>query len=666
MCGIAGVRVFEGGEVVAAGLRRMGCVMVARGPDDEGLFIGPGVGLIHRRLSILDLSELGNCPMPNEDGSVQVLLNGEIYNWRELRAELLAHGHRFRSMSDSEVLSHGYEEWGENLFNRLRGMFALAIWDQLHARLLLARDRLGEKPLFYLRDRRYTLFASSIPALLGYDEKSRPLNPDAIVCCLSHSFIPATHTVWNGIEVFPPAHYGVINGDGELSLHRYWNFPDERPRAVAASVAEDEVERVIDDSVRRCLDADVPVGVFLSGGVDSSLVAALAAHHHQGLHSFSVGFEESAWSELDYARRVASHLGLKHHEIIVHPRDVLKILPTLVWHYGQPFGDAAAVPTYMVSMLARQQVKVCLSGDGGDESFAGYWRVQSGVYAARFAALVPPILRRYLVPPIAGFLGSMGTRVAALNTLSLATPGNGYTNSQSWHDTLAEVAGPALRPGLDHDRVACRVGRAYNREGATVIQRLLFDDFQVQLPDAYLTKVDVASMAASLEVRAPLLDVAVLESAWRLPDRMKLHWGQRKWLLKRIAARLVPREVVYRPKMGFALPLPEWFQGEVGFVLERLLKESAAEREGWIDSKRVIAELEDHRSGKRDNHNRLWLILCLELWFRIATGELDYHADISNGHLAVGRRRSDTSRRDSSVDGSLVTRSDSTTPFPSL
>ena len=349
MCGIAGVRVFEGSEVVAAGLRRMGCVMAARGPDDEGLFIGPGVGLIHRRLSILDLSELGNCPMPNEDGSVQALLNGEIYNWRELRAELLAHGHRFRSMSDSEVLSHGYEEWGEGLFTRLRGMFALAIWDQPRARLLLARDRLGEKPLFHLRDGGQILFASSIPALLAYDEKSRPLNPDAIVCCLSHSFIPATHTVWNGIEVFPPAHYGVINGDGELSLHRYWNFPDERPRAVAVSVAEDEVERVIDDSVRRCLDADVPVGVFLSGGVDSSLVAALAARHQQGLRSFSVGFEESAWSELDYARRVASHLGLEHHEIIVHPRDVLKILPRLVWHYGQPFGDASAVPTYMVS-----------------------------------------------------------------------------------------------------------------------------------------------------------------------------------------------------------------------------------------------------------------------------------------------------------------------------
>jgi asparagine synthase (glutamine-hydrolysing) len=509
-------------------------------------------------------------------------------------------------------------------------MFALAIWDQRRSRLLLARDRTGEKPLFFVQEAGQMLFASSIAALLAYDERPRSIDPDAIVCCLSHGFIPATHTVWNGIGVFPPAHYGVINGDGELLLHRYWNFPDERPRAVAVSVAENEVERVIEDSVRRCLDADVPVGVFLSGGVDSSLVAGLAARHHQGLHSFSLGFEESACSELNYAGKVASHLSLEHHEIIVHPRDVLKVLPRLVWHYGQPFGDASAVPTYIISRLARQYVKVCLSGDGGDESFAGYWRVQSGVYGARFGKLVPKAIRKRLVPALADFLGPFGRRLAALNTLALAAPGAGYTNSQSWYDMLTEVSGPALRPGLDHDHVACRVGRAYNRECATVIQRLLLDDFQVQLPDAYLTKVDVASMAASLEVRAPLLDVAVLETAWRLPDRMKLHWGQSKWILKRIAARLVPPEAIYRPKMGFAMPLPRWFQGEIGLALERLLETSMAEREGWIDSKRVLRELHDHRNGKRDNHTRLWLILWLELWFRVVIAkELDYKTDLS-------------------------------------
>jgi asparagine synthase (glutamine-hydrolysing) len=243
---------------------------------------------------------------------------------------------------------------------------------------------------------------------------------------------------------------------------------------------------------------------------------------------------------------------------------------------------------------------------------------------------VPKAVRRHVVPTIAGLLGPLGIRLAAMNTLSLARPGAGYTNSQSWHEMLGEAAGPALRPGLDHDRVACRVGLALDREGATVIQRLLFDDFQVQLPDDYLTKVDVASMAASLEVRAPMLDVSVLETAWRLPDRMKLHWGERKWILKRIAARLVPAEVIHRPKMGFAMPLPRWFRGELGHVLERLFVDSVAERESWINSDRVLLELREHRNGTRDNHTRLWLMLWLELWFRVVvTGELDRRADLS-------------------------------------
>jgi asparagine synthase (glutamine-hydrolysing) len=630
MCGIGGVVFPDGGLVPIDRLAAMSKAMQARGPDDHGTFFAPGIGLVHRRLSILDLSELGNCPMPNEDGSIQALLNGEIYNWRELRTDLLAKGHHFRSKTDSEVLSHGYEEWGETLFARLRGMFALAIWDQTRSRLVLARDRMGEKPLFLCRDGGQTFFASSINALIAYKGTAPPINPNALVCCLAHTFIPATHTAWQGIDVFPPAHFGIVERDGSMSFRRYWALPDEEPRPISVSNAEREVELAVEDSVVRCLDADVPVGIFLSGGVDSSLVAALAARHHPNMHSFSVGFEEIGWSELQFARAVATHLRLEHHETIVRPRDVLKILPMLVWHYGQPFGDASAVPTYMLSKLARKQVKVCLSGDGGDESFGGYWRVQSGVYAARYGSLVPEPMRRHVVPAVAGLLGGVGQRLNAMNKLSFSEAGAGCTNSESWHDRLGELAGPALRPGLEHDRVACRVGRALNRERATVVQRLLFDDFQVQLPDDYLTKVDVASMAASLEVRAPLLDVSVLESAWRLPDRMKLHWGNRKWLLKRIAARLVPSEVIYRPKMGFAMPLPQWFRGDIGAALEHLLEQSVAEREGWIDSERAMQELQDHRHGRGNHHVRLWLVLWLELWLRVlVTGELQPQTDLA-------------------------------------
>lgn len=608
----------------------MSYAMRTRGPDDEGQFVAANVGLVHRRLSILDLSERGNCPMPNEDGSIQVLLNGEIYNWRELRAELVGHGHRFRSTADSEVLTHGYEQWGEALFPRLRGMFALAIWDQVRFRLLLARDRLGEKPLFFHASKAETYFASSINALLAYRGEPPSINSDAIACCLAHCFIPSTHTAWDGIQVFPPAHYGIIDSGGAMSLRRYWEFPDEGPRRLSVSDAEQQVELTLDDSVRRCLDADVPVGVFLSGGVDSSLVAALATRHHRKMHSFSVGFDETEWSELQFARIVAKHLDLEHHEAMVRPVDVLKILPVLVWHYGQPFGDPSAIPTYIVSRLARQHVKVCLSGDGGDEAFGGYWRVQSGVYAARYRSLMPKLLKQHVVPTLARFLGRFGTRLDAMNTLSLAEAGAGYTNAQSWHDTLGELAGPALQRGLAHDRIACRVGHSLNRKHATVVQRLLFDDFQVQLSDGYLTKVDVASMAASLEVRAPLLDVSVLEMAWRLPDRMKLHWGKRKWLLKRVAARLVPPGVIYRSKMGFSMPLAQWFHGEIGLVLEQLLQSSVAEREGWINGPRALQELNAHRSRKQDNHVRLWLILWLELWFRVVvTQQLDPQTDLA-------------------------------------
>jgi asparagine synthase (glutamine-hydrolysing) len=629
MCGIGGILEASNVDVQVAGLRRMGQVMAARGPDHEGLFVAPGIGLVHRRLSILDLSEQGNCPMPNEDGSIHALLNGEIYNWRELRAELVARGHRFRSMSDSEVLCHAYEAWGESMFERLRGMFAVAIWDVRCSRLVLARDRVGEKPLFVMQDAGRTLFASSVNALRAYDQCALAIDPDAIVCYLAHSFIPATHTAWHGIRVVPPAHVVTIDDSHELASRRYWRFPTRANRSVSVAVAEHQIERVLDDSVGRCLDADVPVGVFLSGGVDSSVVAALAARRCPGLHSFSVGFEEAAWSELPFARAVAERLGLQHHEVIVHPEDVLRVLPRLVWHYGQPFGDASAVPTFVVSKLAREQVKVCLSGDGGDESFAGYWRIQSGAYAARYGALVPERVRTHVVPAVAQLLGSLGRRVSAMNTLSLAAPGSGYTNSQSWHDALDEVAGPLLRAALGHDRVGCRVGGRHVRD-LTAVQCLLLDDFQVQLPDAYLAKVDVASMAASLEVRAPLLDVALLEAAWLLPDRMKLRWGCRKWLLKRIASRLVFPDVSRRPKMGFAMPLARWFAGKLGVALERLLDHSIAAREGWIEPAHVLRELAMHRAGKHDVHTRLWLILWLELWFRVViTGQLDRGADLT-------------------------------------
>ncbi len=589
--------------------------MRLRGPDGDGFLIRDTVGLVHTRLAIRDLSDRGRCPMPNEDGSIQAVFNGEIYNWRELRDELEARGHQFESSCDSEILPHGYEEWGDGLFARLRGMFAIGIWDARKQQLVLARDRVGEKPLFYAEQNGEFLFASTIGAIIAAMADPPPPNPDALVCYLAHGFIPATHTAFGGIHVFPPASFAVVKS-GTIHVATYWALPDVAPSRTDMGSAEDRLESLLNDCVERCLDADVPVGVFLSGGVDSSLVAALAAKHRPGLNCFSIGFEEAENNELPYARRVATALGLQHHDSILRAQNVIELLPELVRAYDQPFGDPSAVPTYAVSRLARQTVKVCLSGDGGDESFAGYWRAQSLVYASRYSQLVPHKVRTWLAGDTLNSLGNSGRRLAALNKLSLNQQRSGYTNSQSWHEHMDMVLGPSLTRGPRHDYVACRVGKARSFQHASVLQRALFDDFQVQLPDAYLRKVDVASMAASLEVRAPLLDAELLEFAWRLPDRAKLHWGTRKYLLKRIAARLVPPEVIYRRKMGFAMPLSRWFRGDLGDFLYELLGDSVAVESGLLNGRAISDKLSEHRNETRDHHVRLWSALWFELWLR--------------------------------------------------
>lgn len=553
--------------------------------------------------------------MANADGSVQVVFNGEIYNWRELRSELEESGHTFSSQSDTEVIVRGYEEWKDALIPRLRGMFAIALWDSANKSLLLARDRLGEKPLFYTQTGYGLAFGSGIGAL-DVAQGRQDIDPDAMTCYLSHSFVPATHTIWHGIRVLAPAHVLTISADQDMTVKRYWDLPRSAPVRMRLSECLRSTESSIMDSVERCLDADVPVGVFLSGGVDSSLVAAMAARLQPGLPAFTLGFGEEDFSELPYARRVADHLHLPHHVVTVGVHDLLACLPHLVVQYGQPFGDASAVPSHLISRLAREHVKVCLSGDGGDESFGGYWRVQSGVYAHRYAQLVPAFLRHGLVPGLASKLGPLGRRWSAMNELSINGPGEGYTNSESWHNHLRELAGPRLKPGLAHDRIQCRTGPVSTREEASPLQRMLAGDFLVQLPDDYLTKVDVASMAASLEVRAPFLDQRVVEQAWILPDWTKLRWGQRKWILKRIAARWVPPDVVYRPKMGFALPLVHWWRGELGDWLGLLMKDSVAVTDGWILNEPVQRMLKSHRTGG-NHHTRLWLILWLELWLRL-------------------------------------------------
>jgi asparagine synthase (glutamine-hydrolysing) len=634
MCGLAGKFLHEAAIPPESDLFAMGGAMLYRGPDDSGIYRSKHIGLVHRRLSIRDLSEAGRCPMASSDGNIQVVLNGEIYNWRELRTELVAMGQSFCTQSDTEVVVKGYETWGNAIFGKLDGMFAIAIWDARRERLLLARDRFGEKPLYYCSDAAGLIFASSIEALAPLLPE-REINPVAIACHLVHSFIPAPHTVWSGIRVLPPAHILQIVPGGSAQVERYWDFPLARPFSEKYQACLQAVESTVADSVTRCLDADVPVGLFLSGGVDSSVVAAMASRVQPGLPAFALGFAEADFNEIPYARHVAGHLGIPLHTRQVDLWDALSCLPHLVVQFGQPFGDASCVPSFLLARFAREHVKVCLSGDGGDESFGGYWRMQSAVYAARYAALIPIGLRRKVVPVLASRLGGPGRRWSALNQLSLAAAGGGYTNSLSWHGALVELAGPRLQPVMGSDLDSLRVGRALERAETSALQRALFDDFQVQLPDDYLTKVDVATMAASLEVRCPYLGREVVETAWALPDRMKLNWGRRKWLLKRIAAKCVPPEVVYRRKMGFALPLRHWFRGRLSAVLESLLQDSLAVSDGWIRPAPVRRMIDEHRHGAR-HETRLWLVLWLELWLRHSLGKASA-ADLQlllEGHAA--------------------------------
>jgi asparagine synthase (glutamine-hydrolysing) len=596
-------------------LEAMGRSMRYRGPDDTGLFVGPHIGLVHRRLTIRDLSAAGRCPMASADGRLQLVFNGEIYNWRELRSELEAMGCTFSTRTDTEVILRGYEMWGEEVIPRLRGMFAIGLWDAHRRTLLLARDRMGEKPLFYGLTHSGLAFASTLVALEQARDRHE-IDATALAAYLCHSFIPSSHTIWQGASVLRPAHWMTIGVGTQPSMRRYWEFPRLGPRSMPWRECATAAESALDDSVARCLDADVPVGVYLSGGVDSSLVTALAARHQPGISAFSLGFSEQDFNEVPYARRVASHLQVAHHVFTAGVQDLLDCLPHLVVQYGQPFGDASAVPSYLLARLAREYVKVCLSGDGGDESFGGYWRIQAGVYANCYRRVLPTVVRERLVPKIAPYMGRLGRRWTAINRLASSDAADAYTNYQSWFNCLDSIAGPGLQPALEIDLKSLRVGQELRCEEASVVQRLQYDDFQIQLPDDYLTKVDVASMAASLEVRCPFLDQTVLELAWCMPDAMKLNLGRRKWLLKRIASRSVPPDAIYRPKMGFALPLPAWFRGRLGDVLDGLMRESETASAGWIKAETVRRLIRAQRAGE-SHETRLWLVLWLELWFRL-------------------------------------------------
>jgi asparagine synthase (glutamine-hydrolysing) len=620
MCGIAGI--FEnrrGHAASAAAVHQMCNTLVHRGPDDEGIYTRGPVALGMRRLSIIDL-ESGHQPIHNEDSTVWVVFNGEIYNFQELRKELETAGHRFYTHTDTEVIVHLYEDLGRECVTKLRGMFAIAVYDEQQHRLLLARDRLGIKPLHYSLSNDRLLFGSEIKALLAVAPDLAEVSPDNLVHYFHYGYIPEPFTAFRLIHKLPPGHILEFDGN-EATVSQYWELPRFTTYdSTSEEECLEELEAKVTEAVRIRLIADVPLGAMLSGGVDSSTVVALMARAGSGaVKTFSIGFSKRDFNEAHYARKVAERFGTEHHELLFEP-DFIDTLDKLTHHMEEPFADSSMLPTYYVSRLARQHVTVALSGDGGDELFGGYDRYMVELGRNQYNA-VPAWLGsayRHLIFPILPS-GTPGRRFVFNVTLP---PVERYLDSISFLPTTArerslfspeflEVAGRASNP-ID-------LFRKYLDEApvADPLSRLQYLDVKTYLPGDILTKVDRMSMANSLEARVPLLDHPLVEWASRLSAKWKVRNGQRKYILLKLAERLgVPRDVLYRPKRGFALPLVHWMREGLKSPLLSILLEPRTSQRGYFDQRNVGRLIDEHRKGRRDRSAELWLLLVFELWHR--------------------------------------------------
>jgi asparagine synthase (glutamine-hydrolysing) len=622
MCGIAGFveRQNEAARGRAAEvLDRMCRVISHRGPDDQGTRVQGPVALGMRRLSIIDLAG-GNQPISGCDPSVMVVFNGEIYNYREVQKELEGRGHRFHTHSDTEAIVHAYEEYGAGCVEHLRGMFAFALWDERRRELFIARDRAGKKPLYYTLTQTGTLvFGSELKSLLEHPEVERELDPEALDAYLTFGYVPDPLSIFRGIRKLPPGHH-LTYKDGQVQVTEYWDFPFE-PEPAPRSEEDylEELRALLDEAVRVRLVADVPLGAFLSGGVDSSAVVGFMARHTgRPVKTFSIGFHEDSYSELKYARIAAKHFGTDHHEFIVTP-DICHIVDELAWHFDEPFADSSAIPTYMVSKLAREHVKVVLSGDGGDELFAGYTRYGIDRQRSAFAHL-PSFLRRGVMRPLSRSLphGAWGRNF--LYNVAL-DPIARYVDSIS---VFSELNKPSLytedfRRRLQGLELA---GARYRSLAAKVstgkaLDRVLYLDSKTYLPGDILTKVDRMSMAVSLEARVPLLDHHLIEFVARMPDTMKMRGLQTKYLFRRAVRDMVPAEILERPKQGFGVPLQQWINDQLRGRIHETLREQRTRERGLIEDVYVRRLLDEHERNRRDHSGQLWALFMLEQWQRI-------------------------------------------------
>jgi asparagine synthase (glutamine-hydrolysing) len=620
MCGIAGmVSTASGERIEASVIHRMCQTIVHRGPDDEGLFVKDGAGLGMRRLSIIDLAG-GQQPIFNEDRTVWVIFNGEIYNFPELRAELHKRGHQFYTRSDTEVIVHLYEEMGADCVRKLRGMFAFALYDERRNTLLLARDRLGKKPLHYALHRERLLFGSEIKAILAAAPELAEVSSEGLLQYFYFGYISDPHTAFQRIHKLPPGHLLEFT-NGEIKIRQYWDVPEYGTHpAMGEEECLEELEGRLEEAVRIRLISDVPLGALLSGGVDSSIIVALMARASSApVKTFSIGFRAERFNEAEHARLVAQRFGTDHHELVLEP-NLEETLTFLSGMLEEPFGDSSMLPTYFVSRMAREQVTVALSGDGGDELFAGYDRYLIAMERRKFDHM-PRWLGRFYREQVhdrvpSGMYGKNLAWNATLNPLDRYLDGVSFFPALHRERSLftREFVNDALR--LPDPLQQWR--RYYDEAPAhDVLSRLMYLDIRTYLTADILAKVDRMSMATSLEVRVPMLDHEFLEWVVGLPVDWKFRTGTRKYILKKLAARLgIPRELLNRKKQGFQMPLVEWMRSEMKDQFLRVLLEPRTLQRGYFKPEAVRSLVDEHARGRRNRSGLLWRMLVLELWHR--------------------------------------------------
>lgn len=621
MCGICGIWNYKKNRPVERDvLQRMTNSMTHRGPDDSGLDFddAAGVGLGFRRLAIIDLSAAGHQPMSNEDGSVWLVFNGEIYNYLDLRPHLEAKGHRFHSRTDSEVIIHQYEERGAECVKDLNGMFGLAIWDAPKQRMVFARDRVGKKPLYYYDDGQRLLFASELKAILADRSVPRELDYEALGQYLTLGYVPPPRTIFRGVKKLPPGHVMVFE-NGQATISRYWDWLPAFQPNYARSEEEwaEELREVLKTVVQDRLMSDVPLGAFLSGGLDSSaVVATMAMLSDQPVKTFSIGFENEKYNELSYARLVAERFNTDHHEQIVEPESLRDLLPRLAEQFDEPFADSSAIPTYYVSKMARQHVTVTLSGDGGDETLAGYERYTRAMRETR-ADRIPQPLRRmvFALPNALMPTGIKGKNFVRRMTLSAQDRYTLIMRRLSEQQIQSLFTADAVRQ-MNGNKLAYLDSFMKQAAGLDYLSQLQYVDGMSYLPEDILVKVDRTSMLNSLEARCPLLDYRFMELAASIPAQLRWRQGDGKYILKRALRGILPDDILTRSKMGFGIPLREWFRDDLsGYAADILLNQRARER-GLFEPQAVATMLEKHRAGKHTLEVTIWSLLVLELWCR--------------------------------------------------